>query len=273
MVWDSNMGPDTEIKRHRIIVIQSLQSPYKETGRDLYDDILRYKEYLNNDCFSEFYSVENKQEFVDTIKSITDSLIDGDVITLHFETHGSERGVSLNSNEILSWEEFDDVVRPINVKTCNLLVISMAMCFGGALLSHIDPEQRAPYLCFIGSHREVSEEEIIEGYHKLYENYTSPLDIYKAFSSLTSIYTERPDTNPFGLFCQDFIFDATFDPDRDPNNFKSIVEQKCFQKYGNTNIENIKHTESNLRLFYSNIIKTFRYNFLFKDVYNNNKVL
>ena len=82
------MTPDTEIKRHRIIVIQSLQSPFKETGRDLYDDILRYKEYLNNDCFSEFYSVENKQEFINTIKSIADTLIDGDVITLHFETHG-----------------------------------------------------------------------------------------------------------------------------------------------------------------------------------------
>ena len=261
------MTPDTEIKRHRIIVIQSLQSPFKETGRDLYDDILRYKEYLNNDCFSEFYSVENKQEFINTIKSITDTLIDGDVITLHFETHGSKDGVSLNSNEILSWEEFDDVVRPINIKTCNLLVISMAMCYGGALLSHIDPKQRAPYLCFIGSHRKLSEEEIIEGYHKFYENYTSPLDISKAFSSLTSVYSERQDTNPFGLFSQEFIFDATYNPNRDPYNFESIVEQKCFQQYGNTNVENIRHTEFNLRKLFANIIKTYRNYFLFKDVY------
>lgn len=91
---------------------------------------------MNNDCFSEFYSFESKQEFINTIKSVADTLIDGDVITLHFETHGSENGVSLNSNEILSWEEFDDVVRPINVKTCNLLVISMAMLWRGFVKPH-----------------------------------------------------------------------------------------------------------------------------------------
>lgn len=263
------MRPDTEIKRHKIIVIQSLQSPFKETGKDLYNNILRYKEYLNNECFSEFYSVENKQEFINKIKSVEDSLIDGDVITFHFETHGSEKGISLNSGEIVSWKEFDDAVRPINIKTCNLLVISMAMCFGGALLTHIDPELRAPYLCFIGSHRAVSEEEIVEVYHKFYENYTSPLDIYKAYSSLSSAYSERKESIPFGIFCQDYIFDATFDPDRDPNNFKSIVEHKCFQRYGNTDIENIRHTESCLRDYFANIIKTYRQNFLFKDVYNN----
>ena len=122
----------------------------------------------------------------------------------------------------LTWEEFDDAVRPINIKTFNLLVVSMAMCYGGALLSHVNPDKRAPYLCFIGSYRELSEGEIVEGYHRFYESYSSPLDISAAYKALVSIYGE--DKNPYGLFTQEFIFDETFNPDRDPANFKKMIE-------------------------------------------------
>lgn len=100
------MNADTEIIRHRIIVIQSLQFPSKETGRDLFDDILRYKQYCKNECFSEFFHVENKQTFFEKIKEIENSIIDGELVTLHFETHGTKEGVYLNSKEIVSWEEY-----------------------------------------------------------------------------------------------------------------------------------------------------------------------
>ena len=64
------MDNNIEIIKHRIIIIQSLKYPDKETGRDLYNDILRYKQYYKNDCFSEFYAIDNKQSFLNTLKEI-----------------------------------------------------------------------------------------------------------------------------------------------------------------------------------------------------------
>jgi hypothetical protein len=264
------MENNIEIIKHKIIVIQSLKYPYKETGRDLYNNILRYKQYYKNDCSSEFYAIDNKQSFLNTLKEIEKNIADGELITLHFETHGSHDGVHLNSEEFVTWEEFDDAVRPINIKTCNLLVVSMAMCYGGALLSHINPDKRAPYLCFIGSYRELLEEEIIEGYHMFYESYSSPLDISTAYKSLISIYEENK--NPYGLFTQEFIFDETFNPDRDPANFKGLVEMQCFKKFGDLNPNNIQLMECDLREFFSNVKETKRDFFLFKDVINNDKI-
>lgn len=264
------MDNNIEIIKHRIIIIQSLKYPDKETGRDLYNDILRYKQYYKNDCFSEFYDIDNKQSFLNTLKEIEKNIANGELITLHFETHGSHNGVHLNSNEFVTWEEFDDAVRHINIKTFNLLVVSMAMCYGGALLSHINPDKRAPYLCFIGSYRELSEGEIVEGYHRFYESYSSPLDISSAYKALVSIYGE--DKNPYGLFTQEFIFDETFNPDRDPANFKKMIEMQCLEKFGNLNPNNLQLMDYSLREFFSSVKKTKRDFFLFKDLINNDNI-
>lgn len=86
----------------------------------------------------------------------------------------------------------------------------MVMCYGAALLSHINPEKRTPYLCFIGSYRKLTEGKIVEGYHRFYERYSSPLNINTAYKSLISIYEKN--NNPYGLFTQEFIFDENLTP-------------------------------------------------------------
>jgi hypothetical protein len=68
------MKVNYQIKRHRIIVIQSLCTPYKETGYELFHDILQYKDSYRNDSFAEFYSVDSRNDSLQKINEILNSI-------------------------------------------------------------------------------------------------------------------------------------------------------------------------------------------------------
>lgn len=81
----------TEFTFDRIYVIESLDgSMEKLTGKELYDDLLRWKE-LDGKLKSELLQVENKQQFFDALKNIKEEcIIGGHHPILHFEIHGSD---------------------------------------------------------------------------------------------------------------------------------------------------------------------------------------
>lgn len=81
--------PNTEIKRWGVIVIQSHCPNDIKTGRGLYDGIIRYNEYRNKESFSSFYDVHSIEDFNLSINDVEHSLKEGDIITLHIETHGN----------------------------------------------------------------------------------------------------------------------------------------------------------------------------------------
>jgi len=141
-------SPNTEIVKKGIIVIESLPNGEIKTGEDLYQDQLRYKEYLNDDIFIKYYAVNSTVEFTAALRRISAEMKEGEIFSLHFEAHGDDDGVGLNSGEIIPWTAFYNLTRPINEKMGHLLIIVMAMCKGGALVSPLDIEKRAPYKVF-----------------------------------------------------------------------------------------------------------------------------
>ena len=118
--------PDTEIKRWGIVMIQSLKTSDKKTGEELYHDILQYKRYYQSEAFSLFYSVASLEDLKLAIQNVLENIQDGDIVTLHFETHGHEGGIALSNGEIVSWRVFYDLIRPINIQIGHLLFVVMS---------------------------------------------------------------------------------------------------------------------------------------------------
>ena len=215
--------PGTEIKRWGIIVIQSLNPEDKKTGENLYNDILRYKEFSKKESFSYFYEVHSIQEFRSAINDIENSLIDGDILTLQIETHGCDKGIGLSNGEILEWKEFYDLIRPINIKIGHLLFVIMAMCKSIAMLSALNPTERAPYRVFVCTTRDVSSFEIERGFGAFYENYFNLLDITVALKALQEEVKDESGYSPFQALTAENVFDETFSPNR---NFSDLVENQ-----------------------------------------------
>ncbi len=207
--------PNTEIKRWGVIVIQSLCSDDIKTGKNLYDDILRYKEYSNSGAFSSFYNVQCVGEFYSIIRKIEQSLEEGDIITLQIETHGCDDGIVLSNGDIIKWKDFYDAIRPLNIKTGHLLFLIMAMCKSVAMISSINPEERAPYRAVICTTRSVNADEIQRGFEAFYEKYFSLMDIVESLKALQDEVKDDNGFSPFQVLSAESVFDDTFNPNRD----------------------------------------------------------
>lgn len=264
--------PETEIKRTGIVVIQSLKETERLTGTELEQDILRYKSYVHKDSFTGFYNAENKEEFISILKSIEDEMKDGEIFTLHLETHGGEDGIFLASGECVTWNVFFDCIRPINVKMGHLLIVVMSMCKGSAILTHLNPDERAPYRAFIGSYRNMYESELANGFAAFYREYTNILDINKGMKALQNeLATEKEPNGPFWLFTCEQVFDMTFDADRDPVSFAKVVDNAYMTKRGQGIECTRQSVEEDIRNLFDKTKVEKKPYFCFEDIYPKEK--
>ena len=233
------------------------------------NDILQYKKFFHGDFFYNFYNVTTKQEFIDTLYIIEKKMTKGEVFTLHLETHGSESGIRFSSDECITWEFFFECIRPINIKMGHNLILIMAMCKGGAIISHIEPDKRAPYKAFIGTYRIITQDEVCRGFHAFYENYSNMLDIVEGMRAL-DLEIDGVDPKKKTFWCQtaESIFDSTFNLDRDSDFFKEMVT-----KHYNNHIANgemhitWEQVEKKIIKIFKDTSDRCRDFFCFKDIY------
>jgi len=262
--------PDIEITRFGIIVIQSLSEEDKKTGDELERDVLRYKELLHDNSFVRLFNVENLSDFERIINQIIDTTTRGEIFTLHFETHGSRYGIQLASGEFITWMQFYDCIRPINIKLNNLLLIVMASCFGASLISYLDPMKRAPFLAFVGARRILAEEEVRRAFSAFYQEYTNPLDIDKSMKAI-NFEIDEGDLNKqtFLCFTSEKLFDMTLDYMQNPEHFKIMVQTKLeeFNKTSDVQIT-FSDMENQLATFLKDTVMKNKDFFCFKDLRN-----
>ena len=260
--------PETEIEKTGIIVIQSLKENERLTGTELEQDVLRYKSYVHKDSFARLHNAENKEEFISTLKCIEEDMKEGEIFTLHLETHGGEDGISLASEECVTWKEFFDSIRPINIKMGHLLIVVMSMCKGAAILTYLNHDERAPYRAFIGSHRDMYESELADGFAAFYREYTNMLDIDKGMKAL-QLELSTPDEpyGPFWIFTCEQVFDMTFDADRDPANFVKVVNN-AYMLQKSKGIECTRQSvEKDIRNLFDKMKVEKKPYFCFEDIY------
>lgn len=215
----------------------------------------------------ELYDVRNKVEWAEAFHKIYNELADGKLITLQIEAHGCEDGIGLTSDELVTWEQFYGIVRLINMKMMNLLLVCLSMCYGGALLTHFEPQRRAPFLAFIGTGREIKAGVLLDGFTAFYENYHNLLDSFAAFEALKNATIDAATgKSPFWMITSEEIFQKTLDPDRDPDNFKHIVnEQYVKQKVEGKDVT-WEQVSNEIRELLKETYNRYYDNYTFRDV-------
>ncbi len=122
----------SEFQFNKVYVIESLDSEEEKlTGQELYNDLLRWKEYQVKDFKSDLIQVSNKSEFKAALDRIKEECTTkGFYPIIHFEVHGSEdkSGLILNSGELIKWSELYKDLIEINSIIGNNLFITLAVC-------------------------------------------------------------------------------------------------------------------------------------------------
>lgn len=258
---------DTEIVRFKIIVIQSLQYEDYKTGKHLYDDVIKWKEIIHNDVCTQFINVVSKDEFVACIIDVQNKLEDGDILTLQLETHGCPEGIAFANEDIMQWDEFQDLMIGLNTQLGGLLVVCLAMCFGGATISKLNLKARVPYRAIVAPFKEVPAGMIEDGFREFYSEYKNLLDLPKAILKLQKVSKDENGQPYFYALTSEEIFDKTFDPERDPEHFRKMVEYHCFRLTGGLAPENLRKIDTQIRQMLI-AAKSFRDHYLFRDMYN-----
>lgn len=222
---------DFEITKEGIVVIQWLRTTDPQLGLDLYQKINK-KEAEKENFFVKYYQVNTKSEFVATLKELVDTTKKGTIFTLHIVAHGNEDliGIDAGANNI-SWHELFEYTRKLNIIMGNNLLLVLSSCVGGGMLSHIEPEKRAPYRAIIANTRKVLMKDAHIGFEAFYKDYYTILDFAKSLEALNKVIDFKKELEPgkkkteFFIMSSEQSFDEVFDPDRDTAHFESVVNK------------------------------------------------
>lgn len=261
------MDADTEITKYTIVIIQSLKEKDLKTGELLYDNLSSSLPIKYTDTSVRLYDVKDKLELAKVFYEVYNGIEDGELLTLQIEAHGCEDGIGLSSDELVTWEEFYGLIRPINVKMVNLLLVCMSMCYGGALIKHIEPEKRAPYRAFIGTGSTIKVGVLLDGFSAFYEKYHNLLDLFAAYDALKNATKDvATGRSPFWFMTSEEVFKKTFDPDRDPNNFKHIVNEQYVRQRTEGKTVTKEQVASEIRDMLIETDKLYYENYTFGDI-------
>lgn len=188
------------IKFNSIYVIESLDpKKEKETGRELYEDLLRWKQFQLGDPFTaNFIQVENKAAFFECLENIISECENsGKFPMIHFEIHGNENGLGLVSDEFVQWLELYEILTKINSIVGNNLFITLAVCKGAYLMQLIKLFKPAPFWGFIGSFEKINSQDILIRYNEFYLELLDSFNINTAFKRLQDANSSFPSTYRF----------------------------------------------------------------------------
>lgn len=163
-------------KINHIFVIQSLDNDDKPTGEELYNDVIKRRIDLlqseANKMTHAFFHTKDKIAFVDSLKYIqTNAPYLSGGLLIHFEIHGSadKEGLVLADGSFVIWKEVVELLRPINISTCNKLFVTLATCFGRFMYLGVDPNLKSPYQAYISASKTVKVIEVMESFNTLFE--------------------------------------------------------------------------------------------------------
>lgn len=167
-----------------IIVIQSLSDNERQTGSELYNDIIK-RSCEQKKLYSQFMDVNSRAEINACFLAIHDACKSGKFYPLiHFEIHGSKEGFVLKNGELVTWQEVAELCRVINIPIKNQLVVSLATCLGAYITLGIDIQKESPFWAFIGPKDLITQEDVIEDFSNLFEELLVSYDIKMALNRL-----------------------------------------------------------------------------------------
>ncbi|WNB17551.1 hypothetical protein [Marivirga arenosa] len=170
-----------------IYVIESLPKDERQTGAELYNDIIkRYAEFSQRDLKLITYHIKlsSKDELLNLLDHLKSTIPNMNLgLLIHIESHGSEDGIHLANGDMVSWSELQEPLYTINYEADNKLYISMANCYGRFLYKTIDTAKKAPFCAFLSTSKKISPSEIGEYFDPFFDQLIKLRDFILAYKA------------------------------------------------------------------------------------------
>ncbi len=154
----------------KVVIIQSLNQDF--TGNRLRDDLGVLAVFTEGIVTIELVDVKTKKQFFNLLYQIRQDVHEGQYEPIiHIEAHGNTdySGLSLASNESISWKEMKLPLSEINIATGLNLMLCISACYGGSFVSSINTNDRAPCWGLVGPKKEMYPQELLKAFTCFYE--------------------------------------------------------------------------------------------------------
>jgi len=132
-----------------LYVLESLPASEPKTGSNLYHYLKPKIAKVGYGC--KRYSTITKEDFGLYLDGVYQDVVDRNYFPIiHFEIHGDENGLILESGDIVTWKELSDKLREINKACENNLLLTLAVCNGAYFFRTINIMKLSPCWGFIG---------------------------------------------------------------------------------------------------------------------------
>ena len=170
----------------KIYVIESLNEPDRFTGKEIYQDLLRWESEKNSNIHTSYKDIISKNEFFSWLNKILTDLNKDDDVILQLEMHGdaNKSGIILSNGELIHWGELLLIFNTIK-RTCSVFHLFMATCFGN-YVGQLLLGGTLPFTSFTGTESEINENQIIEDYTQIYSHFFQEGSLYKAVEKMDS---------------------------------------------------------------------------------------
>lgn len=213
---------------NRIYIIESLRPQDRKTGKELYEDLLRYQEIKYPILKVIYRCISSKKEWDSLMDEIAvDCEQKGNQPILHLEIHGAESGdgLVLENGEYLAFDSIRPQIVRINVSSqCNLF-LTLAVCKGLLLLRKIKLTEPMPFCGLLGAYDTIMEDDIAIRFNEFYEEFFCSFELAKAYQRLLSVNPGIP--HSYGFIHADELFCKVYHRyiERECNDDKVIKER------------------------------------------------
>ena len=176
-----------KIQFNRIFIIESLRINERKTGTELYDDLLRWKQFTHPGFEAILKTPNTKDEFISLFDNILrDCINNGIAPIIHFEVHGSSdhSGLILSSGECVNWNILCEKLRPINRQLRNGLFITMGVCHGCYFMEKEVVDKTAVFQGIVASFDILYNDRIYMQFYAFYEELFTSFDLNLAYKKL-----------------------------------------------------------------------------------------
>lgn len=177
-----------DIRFNSIVIAESLARDEVKTGTILHG----YLQSLLNDLpmlpvhvFHE--QLDGVEAFRKLVHEISTKVVTAGMLPiLHIEAHGSqEDGLWFADETCIGWEEFCDLITPLNREMGFRLTVVISACFGADLLTGVRLNRPAPCFAFIAPTDEIDAAEAMCRFRDMYRVMLKTLNASETFDAMT----------------------------------------------------------------------------------------
>lgn len=219
-----------DITFNAVCIVESLPSKEVPTGRILHDYIQTQLADGNLPVTPLYSACSGVHDFRGIVASLIEKVSrNGLLPILHIEAHGSpSEGLYLADGSFLSWQDFCDLITPLNRATRFRLVVVIAACYGADLLSGVRLSAAAPCFAFIAPSDEIDPGEVMNRFRTLYRTMFVTLDAHATFQAMNK---ERLETGGMIIFTAQYWFDLLMSRYLTENATPSGIKELAMRRY------------------------------------------